>query len=96
MFLNAKLFPNVPRYQTTSVFLNVDVPELPVHQHNLYFPEFQCDVFLNLKVISKILNVPEFSCTSAQLPCFKMSVMQMLLKMKMTLMLLTVPEYQCF
>ena len=47
-----------------------DVPELPVHQHNLYVPEFQCDIFLNLKVISKILNVPEFSCTSAQLPCF--------------------------
>ena len=41
------------------MFLNVNVPELPVHQHNLYVHESQCDMFLNLKVISKTLNVPE-------------------------------------
>ena len=47
--------------------------------NDVYVPECLCYMFLNLKEIYKILNVPELSWTSIKLPVF---VMQMFLKIE--------------
>ena len=111
MFLNTKLFLNVPRYQTTSAFLNVNMTCSWTSQtsiqslcpRNLNVPEYKtvpecswiCDMLLNLKVIFKILNVPEFPVHqhNFHVPeclcdgrCF----------WKWKWLLLFFPEYQCF